>query len=64
MTYKEKGFRPFYHHFVAIPIKDNLKASLQDFPGASIANYILAYGYIDQECGLTLEVLASDQKTN
>lgn len=64
MTYKEKGFRPFYHHFVAIPIKDNLKASLQDFPGASIANYILAYGYIDQECGLTLEVLASAQKTN
>ena len=64
MTYKEKGFRPFYHHFVAIPVKDSLEASLQDFPGAEIANYILAYGYIDQERGLTLEVLASAQKTS
>lgn len=63
MNYKETGFRPFYHHFIAIPVKDSLKTSLQDFPGADGADYILTYGYIDQTAGLTLEILATAKKT-
>ncbi len=64
MNYKDAGFRPFYHHFVAVPIKDSLRPAIQDFPGAKAANYLLAYGYIDRSCGLTLEILAMAQKTS
>ena len=59
MKYSEVGFRAFYHNFVAVPIKDNLKEVVEDFPGADKANYILTYGYIDHTEGLTLEVLAT-----
>lgn len=59
IKYSEVGFRAFYHNFIAVPIKDSLKAVLQDFPGADKANYILTYGYIDHTAGLTLEVLAA-----
>ena len=59
IKYSEVGFRAFYHIFIAVPMKDSLKAGLQDFPGADKANYILTYGYIDHTAGLTLEVLAS-----
>ena len=59
MKYSEVGFRAFYHNFVAVPIKDSLKAVVEDFPGADKANYILTYGYIDHTAGLTLEVLAT-----
>ena len=64
MNYKETGFRPFYHQFVAVPIKDSLRPAIQDFPESKAANYLLAYGYIDQSCGLTLEILAMAQKTS
>ena len=64
MTYKEAGFRAFYHNFVAIPIKDQLKPMLQYFPDFERANYVLTYGYIARECGLTLEVLALAQKNS
>ncbi len=63
MTFNETGFRPFYHNFTAIPLKDSLKPLLQDFPGAESANGILTYGYIDPERGLTLEVLAAAKLT-
>jgi hypothetical protein len=59
MKYKDTGFRAFYQHFIAVPLKDNLKAALKDFPDADKANCILTYGYIDRECGLTLEILAA-----
>lgn len=59
IKYSEVGFRAFYHKFIAVPIKDSLKAGLQDFPGADKANYILTYGYIDHTAGLTLEILAA-----
>ena len=59
MKFSEVGFRAFYHNFVTVPIKDNLKAVVKDFPGADKANYILTYGYIDHTAGLTLEVLAT-----
>jgi len=64
MTYKEAGFRAFYHNFVALPIKDQLKPMLQQFPDFERANHILTYGYIDRERGLTLEVLALAQKNS
>lgn len=59
MKYSELGFRAFYQKFIAVPIKDNLKAVVKDFHGADKANYILTYGYIDHTAGLTLEVLAA-----
>lgn len=59
MKYSEVGFRAFYHNFIAVPLKDNLKSGLEDFPGVDKANYILTYGYIDRTAGLTLEVLAA-----
>lgn len=59
MKYSEVGFRAFYHNFIVVPIKDDLKAVVQDFHGADKANYILTYGYIDHTAGLTLEVLAT-----
>lgn len=31
MKYSEVGFRAFYHNFVAVPIKDNLKEVVEDF---------------------------------
>lgn len=58
MKYDDIGFRGIYHNFFAVPIKDNLRTLIRDFPGADIANCILGYGYIDHEAGLTLEVLA------
>lgn len=64
MTYKEAGFRAFYHSFVAIPIKDQLKPMLQHFPDFERANYILTYGFIDRERGFTLEVLALARKNS
>ncbi|WP_296256819.1 SseB family protein [uncultured Ezakiella sp.] len=59
MKYSEVGFRAFYNNFIAVPLKDNLKDLVGDFPGADKANYILTYGYIDHTTGLTLEVLAA-----
>ena len=44
-------------------MKENLKAVLEGFPGAEGANCILTYGYIDQEAGLTLEILAAGRET-
>lgn len=63
MKYKDTGFRAFYHHFISVPLKENLKTALKDFPGADEANCILTYGYIDREAGLTLEILAAGKET-
>ncbi len=63
MKYKDTGFRAFYRHFIAVPIKENLNVALKDFPGAEDANCILTYGYIDREAGLTLEILAAGKET-
>ena len=62
MKYKDTGFRAFYHHFISVPLKENLKAALKDIPGTDKANCILTYGYIDRECGLTLEILAAGKE--
>ena len=63
MKYKETGFRAFYRHFVAVPLKENLKAALKDFPEAEAANCILTYGYMDRDAGLTLEILAAGKES-
>ena len=59
MKYKDTGFRAFYRHFTAVPLKEELKAALADFPEAETANCVLTYGYLDRDAGLTLEVLAA-----
>ena len=64
MKFNEVGFRAFYNNFIAVPMNDNLKSGLEDFPGVDKANYILTYGYIDHTAGLTLEVLAAAFKSN
>lgn len=63
MIYKDTGFRPFYHRFIAVPMKESLKEAIKGFPLAASGDYILTYGYIDQERGLTLEVLAAARKS-
>lgn len=62
MKYSEVGFRALYHNFCAVPMKRNLKTVAKDFPGCDEANYLLVYGYIDREAGMTLEVLACAKK--
>ena len=62
MTYKEVGFRAFYHQFCALMLEKKLAASVKDFPGADEADCFLTYGYIDQTAGLTLEILACGKK--
>lgn len=59
MTYKEDGFRAFYHQFCVVPITKKVRKLLDGFPGENEANGILTYGYYDREVGLTLEVLAA-----
>lgn len=63
MKYSEVGFRNFYHNYISVPITNNLKKVVKDFPGADNANYILTYGYIDHTAGMTLEVLALATKS-
>lgn len=58
MNYKEMGFRALYHNFCAFKLTDKYREDLKVFPGMEEANCMLTYGYIDQETGLTLEVLA------
>jgi len=58
VSVEEVGFRGIYQHFWAIPLKEAWRSVVKDFPGAKQANYLLTYGYVDHEAGLTLEVLA------
>lgn len=59
MKYKEVGFRAVYKRFCAFPMTDVTAGSISGWPGAEDANYVLTYGYIDREAGLTLEILAA-----
>lgn len=59
MKYSDVGFRAFYNNYIAVPMKEDLKNMMRDFPGIAKANYILTYGYIDHTAGLTLEILAA-----
>ena len=63
MKYQETGFRALYHHFSAWELTDRLRPSVRNYPDADMADCLLAYGYIDHEAGLTLEVLAAGKRT-
>lgn len=58
MKYSEVGFRPLYHNFCYVPFVDSTRKMVETYPGYSDAEGVLVYGYIDRECGMTLEVLA------
>ncbi|MBQ7262253.1 MAG: hypothetical protein IJR14_00900 [Synergistaceae bacterium] len=60
--YRETGFRALYEEFAIFPLKEELRFSIEGFPGADEADCILVYGYIDHEVGLTLEVLAAGRR--
>ncbi len=59
MKYCEAGFRAMYRRFCTFPLTDNIRKLIGKFPGAETANCVLAYGYIDTEAGLTMEILAT-----
>ncbi len=58
----EAGFRAFYHNLCAVPVKESFRDLLEGFSGGDKTEYVLTYGYIDHEEGLTLEVLAAAEK--
>ncbi len=58
MKYSDVGFRAVYHNFCVFPLTDAVRGALEGFPGASVAEAALLYGYYDREAGITLEVLA------
>ena len=62
MTFKEVGFRVFYHNFVALKLDDQLRKLLEGYPDADKATYILMYGYIDPRKGLMLDAVAGGKK--
>lgn len=64
MIFSQDGFREFYRNFCVIPLDENLKETVKEFPNAENAKYILAFGYIDRECGFTFEVIACAHKEN
>lgn len=58
MKYSETGFRPLYHNFCYFPMVETIRKIAKDYPGYDGADGVLTYGYIDRECGMTLEILA------
>ena len=58
MNYKQLGFRAIDHAFIVVPLNDSVRKAVSSFPDADTANCVLCYGYIDHECGVSLEVLA------
>lgn len=63
MKYKDTNFRAVYHRFVVVMLSEVDRKILERFPGNESADCILTIGYIDSEAGLTLEVLATGNKT-
>ena len=57
MNCKEAGFRAFYKRFSVFKKTEEDNKLLEGFPGADQADYFLTYGYMDEEAGLTLEVI-------
>ena len=58
MKYVETGFRPLYKNFCYFPLTDTIRGVINGFPGYETATGVLVYGYIDRECGMTLDVIA------
>lgn len=59
MKFKDTGFRALYRQFTAFPLNGESREDMADYPQIEGANCLLAYGFIDREAGLTLEVLAA-----
>ena len=62
MKYKDTGFRAVYKQFCAFKLNDTFKDLAKDYPGIDEANCVLAYGYMDREAGLTLDIIAAGQQ--
>ncbi len=59
MKYKDVGFRAVYKRFCAFPVTEAIKDIVIELPEGKKADYVLTYGYIDREAGLTLEMIAA-----
>lgn len=62
MIFKETGFRPLYHYVCAFELNDTLRKVIKDCPDAEKASHMVAYGYIDPDEGLMLEVLGAGKQ--
>ena len=62
MTFKETGFRPFYHHVCALELNDKLTKRLKNCPEIEKSSHAVVYGYIDPDKGLMLEVLGAGKQ--
>lgn len=62
MTFKDTGFRAFYHQFCAVDLNRELTEKISGIDGYESAEYALVYGYMDAENGLMVEVLAAAVK--
>ena len=59
MKFKDTGFRALYRQFTVFPLSGESREDMAAYPQIEGANCLLAYGFIDREAGLTLEVLAA-----
>lgn len=59
MTFKEAGFRSFYHNFSLVSLNQVLRERISGIDGHEVAQYALTYGYVDPEEGLKLLILAA-----
>lgn len=62
MTFKETGFRPFYHQICALELNDKLAKRLKNCPDIEKASHAVVYGYIDPVKGLVLDVLGAGKQ--
>ena len=58
MRSKNIDFRKISDNFWLVSMNDKLRKVVEEYPGVDLANFILCYGYVDHETGLSLEVLA------
>lgn len=60
MKYSDTGFRAVYRRFCTFPLTNRLRAAMEGFPKANDGTTcVITYGYVDQEMGLTLEIIAA-----
>ena len=62
MRSKNIDFRKISDNFWLVSMNDKLRKIVEEYPGVDLANFILCYGYVDHEAGLSLEVLALSSK--
>lgn len=56
MVIREEGWRAAYRNFILVPLNKSLMSLVSGFPGEG--DYVLTYGYIDDETTLRLEIVA------